>query len=115
MLKVKIEEYHNDNRFNYFIERFSSLEDLGKWIIKQMTVTDLSKWIRFSYKYPYITAQPNGAGWSYHIHLIEDDDGIIFSDGQCTNGQSFVASCVSKWLDDFKAEIIKPKFNFVDK
>lgn len=115
MLKVRIEEYHDDHHFNHQIYNCESLNALKEWILKQMNVSNLKDWISFSANPVYFRIQPDGPGWSYKIHLIEDDDGIIFSDGQHTAGQRHIADCVVQWLDDFKRELETPKFNFVNK
>lgn len=115
MLKVKIEEYHNDNNFHYFTRDFNSLKELQAWVMSQMHVTVLKDWIWLDSKVAYFKIQPDGPGWSYKIHQIEDEDGIIFSDGQHTAGQRHIADCVKQWLDDLKQELEAPKFNFVNK
>ena len=115
MLKVKIEKYHNDYNFDHMIYKFNSFFELKEWILKQMHVSDLKEWIRFSSSPIFFRMQPDGPGWSYKIHQIEDDDGIIFSDGQYTAGQKHIADCVKRWLDEFKQELETPKFNFVNK
>ena len=50
-----------------------------------------------------------------HIHQIEDEDGILFSDGEYTNGLSHCADCIKKWMEELKKDIKSPKFNFVNK
>ena len=115
MLTVKLEEYHDDNNFRYFSEHFNSFKELQNWIIHQMHVTDPKDWISFSTDPIYFRMQPDGPGWSRKIHLIEDEDGIIFSDGQNTAGQRHIADCVKQWLYEFKQELEAPKFNFVNK
>lgn len=114
-ITVRYEEYHNDNNFTHYKKDFSNLDHLKIWMKDQMNTTDLQKWITFSYQYPYIRLQPDGPGWSRKIHLIEDNDGIIFSDGDHTGGQSHVADCVKKWMDEFKKELENPTYNFVNK
>lgn len=115
MLNVKYEIYYNDYNFSHRIEEFENLEHIEKWIYNKMHVSDLNKWIRFNHQPAYITIQPEGAGMSIHIHQIEDEDGILFSDGEHTNLQSHVADCVKKWMEAFKERLKAPKFNFVNK
>lgn len=115
MLQVRIEKYHNDNNFNHTVYNCESLNALKEWVLKQMNVSTLKDWISFSSNPVYFRIQPDGPGWSYKIHLIEDQDGIIFSDGQHTAGQRHIADCVKRWLDEFKQELECPKFNFVNK
>ena len=115
MLKVRIEEYHNDYNFKHTVYNCSSLNALKKWVLEQMNVTHPKDWISFNTNPVYFRMQPDGPGWSYKIHLIEDEDGIIFSDGEHTAGQRHIADCVKQWLDNFKLELEAPKFNFVNK
>ena len=115
MLKVRIEEYHNDNNFHHHVQTFASLDALKQWVLGRMHVSNPKDWISFSSNPVFFRMQPDGPGWSYKIHLIEDSDGIIFSDGQHTAGQRYIADCVKRWLDDFKQELETPKFNFVNK
>lgn len=115
MLKVRIEEYHNDNNFSHHLQTFTSLDALKQWVLGTMNVSKPKDWISFSSNPVFFRIQPDGPGWSYKIHLIEDQDGIIFSDGQHTAGQRHIANCVKQWLDDFKQELEAPKFNFVNK
>ncbi len=115
MLKVRIEEYHNDNNFKHQVQTFTSFDALKQWVLGVMHVSCLKDWISFSYNPIFFRMQPDGPGWSYKIHLIEDQDGIIFSDGQHTSGQRHIADYVKRWLDDFKQELEAPKFNFVNK
>ena len=115
MLNVRIEEYHDDNHFNHHIQTFASFDALKQWILGRMNVSNPKDWISFSSNPVFFRMQPDGPGWSYKIHLIEDHDGIIFSDGQHTAGQRHIADCVKQWLDDFKQELETPKFNFVNK
>ena len=115
MLKVRIEKYHNDYNFDHMMHNFHSFVELKEWILRQMNVSNLKEWIRFSSDPIYFRMQPDGPGWSYKIHQIEDEDGIIFSDGQHTDGQRHIADCVKQWLNEFKQELEAPKFNFVNK
>lgn len=115
MLKVRIEEYHNDNNFKHHLQTFTSFNALQRWVLGTMNVSSPKDWISFSSNPIFFRMQPDGPGWSYKIHLIEDQDGIIFSDGQHTAGQRHIADCVKRWLDDFKHELETPKFNFVNK
>ena len=115
MLKVKFEEYHNDYNFHYFTERFNSLKELQTWVMSKMHVSCPKEWIRFSSNPIFFRMQPDGPGWSYKIHLIEDDDGIIFSDGEHTAGQRHIARCVVEWFDEFRCELDCPVFNFINK
>ena len=115
MLIVKIEEYHNDYNFHHHLRSFMSLDALKQWILDSMHVSNLKDWISFGSNPVFFRMQPDGPGWSYKIHLIEDKDGIIFSDGQYTAGQRHIADCMKQWLDDFKQELEAPKFNFVNK
>jgi hypothetical protein len=115
MITVKYEEYHNDNCLFHRKKDFTSLDDFETWIKDQMRVDDLCEWIRFNPNVGYMEIQPDGPGWLYSIHQIEDEDGIIFSDGKYTARQKHVADCVRKWMEEFKKHIKSPKFNFVNK
>ena len=115
MITVKYEHYYNDNNFSHRVENFEDLTHLEKWIYDKMHVGELSKWIRFNYDPAYITLQPEGPGLNVHIHQIEDEDGILFSDGEYTNLQSHVADCVKQWMCEFKERLKAPKYNFVNK
>lgn len=50
-----------------------------------------------------------------YIHQIEDEDGILFSDGEYTNNLDHCADCIKKWIEELKNDIKSPKFNFVNK
>ena len=115
MITVKYEYYYNDNNFDHRKKDFANLDHFEIWIKNQMHVSKLDKWIRFCPDLGYMTMQPDGPGWSYHIHQIEDEDGIIFSDGQYTSGQKHVANCVRKWMEELEVKLKTPMYNFVNK
>ena len=116
MIKVRIETYHSDHNFNYTDRKFQDLNALGDWINDQMRVSSKKEWIRgrVDEQVQYISIYPEGPGWSYKIHLIENEKGIIFSDGHLTENQCHAATCVRKWWSDFKVKINKPSYNFVE-
>ena len=115
MITVKYEEYHNDNNLFHYKKDFANLDHFEIWMKDQMHVGEIDKWIRFNPDLGYLTMQPDGPGWSYHIHQIEDNDGIIFSDGYYTARQTHVADCVKKWMNDLKIKLKTPTYNFVNK
>ena len=115
MITVKYEYYYNDNNFSHRVEKFEDLNHLEKWIYNKMHVSDYEKWIRLNHNPSYITIQPDGPGMNLHIHQIENEDGILFSDGEYTNQQTHCANYVKIWIGEFKERLKTPKFNFVNK
>ena len=115
MLTIKYEIYYNDYNFPHRIEKLKDLNEVKKWIYGQMHVSEYEKWIRLNYNPVYISIQPEGPGMVLYIHQIEDEDGILFSDGEYTNNLDHCADCIKKWIEELKNDIKSPKFNFVNK
>lgn len=115
MITIKYELYYNDYNFSHRTEELKDLNSVKEWIYKKMRVKEYEKWIRLNYDPAYITIQPEGPGMNLHIHQIEDKDGILFSDGEYTNGLSHCADCIRKWIEELKKDIKSPKFNFINK
>ena len=80
-----------------------------------MHVSGYEKWMILNSNPVYISIQPEGPGMVLHIHQIEDEDGILFSDGEYTNDLDHCADCITKWIEELKKDIKSPKFNFVNK
>ena len=115
MITIKYEVYYNDCNFFHRVEKLKDLNDFKEWIYKKMHVKEYEKWIRLNSDLVYITIQPEGPGMEINIHQIEDEDGILFSDGQYTNGLDHCADCMKKWMEELKKDIKSPKFNFINK
>lgn len=126
MLKVKYERYWND-----FIRKneemsFLSLEGLEEWIFGQMK-QDYSK-NQFAMSFPTpekaerigesgpweIEFKPESCGESFWIHLIQSEQGIIFSDGRFTAGQKHWSAEVQNWLRHCEERRKAPKFDFAE-
>jgi len=124
MITVYYEEYHNDYiRYNH-VKRFESLKELEDWIFNQMQADYSASWAmsvptpeaakRINGGYPWeISFRPVFRGPDYWIHMIENDEGIIFSDGRRTSNQRHWNDEVKKWLVNFEHRRKQPKFNFV--
>lgn len=115
MITIKYELYYSDYNFSHRVENIKDFETLKRWILERMHVKNLIKWINFNYDPIYISFQPEGPGMTIHIHQIEDEDGILYSDGEYTNNQSHIADCVKNWMISFKQELNAQTFNFINK
>lgn len=125
MIVVKYEEYLNDYRRSNHEKRFSSLTELEDWIFSQMQqdYTDgrgmsfptVEKCKQLGDTGPgEISFTPRWGGPEFWIHQIENDSGIIFSDGGMTAGQKHWSQAVQDWLAHCDERQRQPKFNFVN-
>lgn len=117
MFKIKYEEYHNDYDRKNHEKKFLYLSDLEEWIFGQMQ-RDYTK-DRMVLYFPgkdiggRVEFQPVCGGATFWIHLIEDNDGILFSDGTYTAGQKFTHGDIQEWFDHCRERQEHPKFRFV--
>ena len=129
MLKVKFERYWDDNHCqNDSISFSGGLASLEEWIFSQMLRDYSGENGRhtMSFPTPSKVEQANASGpWtiklypSYNspsiwIHLIENDKGVIFSDGQHTAGKKHWSQEVKNWLTHCEERRHSPVFNFVE-
>jgi len=126
MIKIKYERYWNDFIRKNEEKTFVDLDALANWIFGQMqqdyTKDSLvmsfptpEKVKRIKASGPYrIEFKPQRGEESFWIYLIENSDGIIFSDGKFTSGQKHWSSEVQAWLTACEKRRTCPTFNFVD-
>lgn len=125
MIKVKYERYWNDTIRKNEEKTFPDLGALADWIFGQ---------IQQDYADPHAMSFPtpekfDGTGTDgpgriqfrpaygrelFWIHLIRNDDGIIFSDGTHTSGQKHWNAQVKEWLAACDRRRRNPEFDFVD-
>lgn len=125
MLKIKFERYWNDYRRKHEIKAFADLKELEDWIFNQMQ-QDYTKSFVMSFPTSEAAARIRSDGpWAIEfrpvygeeviwIHQIEDDRGIVFSDGKFTSGYKHWSVYIQEWLSHCNDRKCKPKFNFVD-
>lgn len=126
MLRVKYERYWND-----FIRKneemsFLSLEGLEEWLFGQMKQNYTKNQFVMSFPTPEKAARigesgpweiefkPEYGGESFWIHLIQSEQGIIFSDGRFTAGQKHWSAEVQNWLRHCEERRKAPKFDFAE-
>lgn len=102
---------------------FAGLDDLEDWIFGQMRCGYSDK---HAMSFPdgdafrgivFLPYGPDGNGFLYsciRIHRIDNEDGIIFSDGYTTNGQEHCSKEVQEWLEGCRKRQMEPKFHFVE-
>lgn len=120
MITINYEIYKNDfMRTQGLRKQFENLDSLENWIFGQMqqnyTNNSIAMWFPRQERIGRISFTPCFRGEHYWIHSIEDNDGILFSDGTTTSGQEFMADCIQKWCTACTERRDKPTFNFVNK
>lgn len=108
MIKITYEEYWNDFTRREHTKYLRSLQDLEGWIFGSM----LGKFhMYFPIKADRIEWCPTGRYPDLWIHQVEDDDGILMSDGKYTDGEKFMADCIKTWcLHCRERQNERPKF-----
>lgn len=124
MLTVKYERYWNDFTRKNGVQRFRDLTALEDWIFRKME-QNYTKDFTMSFPTPEIAKRiredgpwriefkPKWDGETFWIRQIESDQGIIFSDGTFTAGQSHWNEEVKSWLTHCEERRKSPTFNFV--
>lgn len=126
MITVSYEKYWCDYHRNHETQSFGSLAELEEWIFGQMK-RDYSK-DRYAMSIPTPAAaerihsdgpwsiefRPDHTGPDFWIHEIRTGEGIIFTDGKLTSGQTHWSKEVKEWLTRMEERRISPKFNFVE-
>lgn len=125
MLKVKYEQYWNDHHRKTEEKSFSSLSELEEWMFGQMQ-RDYTKPHAMSFPVPEAVErihadgpwaaefQPACGSETFWVRYIEDETGIIFSDGTFTAGQKHWSGQAKSWLEHCESRRKAPKFNFAD-
>lgn len=126
MIKIKYERYWNDFIRKSEEKTFFGLEDLADWIFGQMQ-QDYTKDFVMSFPTPAklkrigeadgpyrIEFKPVRGGESIWIYLIQDTNGILFSDGRFTSGKKHWSRTVQEWCIACDKRQHAPTFNFVD-
>ncbi len=127
MIKVGYEKYWCDFHRQSEEMNFSTLEELENWIFSQMEVKysdDGSHLMSFPTPVKVERIRENGpwtieftpttTGPTIWIHQIEDENGIIFSDGKLTCGLRHWSKAVQEWLIHCDKRQHNPQFNFVE-
>lgn len=126
MIRIYYEEYYNDYHRNDHEKSFYSIEELEEWIFGQMRqdYTDKKRWA-MSFPTPKRVKSINESGpWSiefkpgyesptFWIHMIKNDQGIIFSDGNMTAKKKHWSKEIQDWLEHCENRRRNPQFNFV--
>lgn len=122
MIKVKFEEYFNDNNKRFFDKSFDTWEDFQEYILGY-SVSDF-----FLKERSTFPKKENGKlvhsvweinkGMHYcqflNIHLIESDRGIEYSHGTFTNSVKHISDKTMDIIEDCLERINRTEFNFVD-
>ena len=120
MLRIYYEEYYNDYHRKDLNRSFSTLKELENWIFGQMQQDYSDKengWTKmyFPRKEPtQFEFTPKRGGPSIWIHRIDNEHGIVFSDGRFTGGKKHWSSEIRQWLKQCHERQYNPHFNFVD-
>ena len=120
MLRIYYEKcncgYHGDEEE----KSFSSLVELENWIFYQMRqdYSDVdSGWYAMFFpnkEIDTICFTPVRCGSVFRIHRIDNEHGIVFSDGRFTGGKKHWSSEIRQWLKQCHERQYNPHFNFVD-
>ena len=123
MLKVKYERYWNDSYRRNEVLSCPDLDQLADWMFdkiqqdysKAMFFPTPEKVAQIGEKGPWkIELRPRWGEEQIWIHQIENECGIIFSDGKFTSRQKHWSKAVQEWLVQCEERRLRPKFNFVD-
>ena len=101
MYTIKGEHYYNDYTSTKLEKRFSSLEDIYEWM--KNTSDNFSGALTFipnvEKSIGRITINDSyKRGYVYFIKQIENENGIVYSDGTLTNGKEFCAAAIKRWV-----------------
>lgn len=120
MIKIHYEVYKNDYDRTNKTATFDNLKQLKDWLFGQMKRPyneDFAMYFpnpnRADAEPSTIEIQPVSKGEHIWIHLISNNDGIIFSDGLPTSGQKHWNEEIKTWLTECRDFRREPKFNFV--
>ena len=123
MLKVYGEHYVNDHNRRNVVYKFTDLAELEEWLFDQ---PEACYNMRFSVykkgKNPAYSDLPfsiniclnKNRGVELWIHRIDNEEGIIFSDGVMTNGRKHWSKKVEDWCRHCDERWRKPTFIFID-
>lgn len=120
MITVRYEEYHNDYHRKDHTMRLANLKDLEDWMFDQMKQDYSSKEKGWLYMYfpvdepSRIQFSPQYGGSNFWIHQIENENGIIFTDGGHTASRKHWSQEVQEWLKHCKERQYAPKFVFAE-
>lgn len=125
MIRVEYQKYWNDLRTqNGLVKTFYSLKDVENWLFDNASrsrggynnlffpPTVPTNWK--ANPEPSRIETHDAEDWDIWIHRIDNENGIIFSDGKYTSGMKHWNEEVKEWLArcaERKAD--KPQFNFV--
>lgn len=123
MYTIYATKYHNDYTKQTATMQFHSLDDIFKYLKKISN--------DFNNKYGnYFPTRNNRANYEwcgriacrneydsiyrdFWVHMIKNDNGIIYSDGKMTKGEKFCAALIEDWLEHCR-EAANKKPNFVE-
>lgn len=115
MYTVRDEIYVNDYTKKFSQVFFPDLKALMDWQFSMM-VADIKTHMTFPKKSddpPVWKFTPEEGGPTWIIHEVSNDEGIVFSDGFYTDGQTHCAKSVRTMLDEcIKKQ--KARFKFVE-
>ena len=113
MITAKIVKYYNYYNQTAFNKKFENLDELADWIFDQKPGCDYLTFPTNKYgKWYEISVHPYYGGYTYWIHQINSETGIIFSSGKYTAGKDFCAEKVQEWLQKCEERKKYPSFNF---
>lgn len=124
MIRVKYERYYNDFTREIKEKTFVGLSALADWLfdMKQgsydrgMCFIDPDSSIPYHNGKLYLDGScisSSDGSWRIWVHMIQNKDGIIYSDGKFTRDQCHWNEEVKQWLRDCRERQKAPKFNFV--
>ena len=122
MLKVKFEEYFNDNNKRFFDKNFNTWEGFQEYILGY-SVSDFFLKERSTFPEKknnkmlhYVWSINKGMSHCQflNIHSIESDRGIEYSYGTFTNSIPHISDKTMDIVENCRERINRTEFNFVD-
>ena len=121
MINIKYQIFCTDHG-KHLEKNFQDLTELENWIFNQMRRSYSNMYFPIGnrkcpdqlLRMDCIVFLPVEYEGQYLIHEIENERGIIFSDGLYTNEQKHVSSEIKPWLMHCEERRQNPTFNFVD-
>lgn len=113
MITVRYEIRVNDYTRTFAVVYFPAMASMEGWMFDQM-IADMRESMHFpngddlSWRFTPEMGKPE-----YIIHEVRNDSGILFSDGQFTDGQKHIAKSVVRFAEDC-AKRQMGAFQFID-
>ena len=97
---VRFEIRVNDYTRRFSVAYFPALSNVESWMFDQM-VADTQEYMAFPNGEDFVWRfMPEIGKPEFIIHEVQNDNGIVFSDGTHTNGKRFCAGFMRKFFDE---------------